>query len=204
MGPQGNRHRRDRDARPDGDARGVRAAAAAARRPRLRLAAHDDPDRRADRDAGGARCRRALGLVQHLFDPGPRRRRHRGRRHAGVRGQGRKPRRVLGLHPPHLRMGGRRHPEHDPRRWRRCHHAGASRHPGRRQPGGAEPSDQRGRGSAVRRHQEAAQGQARLVRRARRGHQGRYRGDHDRRAPSLPDGEGRHGCCFPPSTSTTA
>ena len=40
-----------------------------------RLAAHDDPDRRADRDAAGARRRRALGLVQHLLDPGPRRRR---------------------------------------------------------------------------------------------------------------------------------
>jgi adenosylhomocysteinase len=53
------------------------------------LAAHDDPDRRADRDAAGARRRRALGVVQHLFDAGPRRGRHRRARHAGVRVQGR-------------------------------------------------------------------------------------------------------------------
>ena len=39
------------------------------------IAAHDHPDRRADRDAAGARRRRALGLVQHLLDAGPRRRR---------------------------------------------------------------------------------------------------------------------------------
>ena len=42
-----------------------------------RLAAHDDPDRGADRDAAGARRAGALGLVQHLLDAGPRRRRHR-------------------------------------------------------------------------------------------------------------------------------
>ena len=40
-----------------------------------RLAAHDDPDRGAGRDAAGARRQGALGLVQHLLDPGPRRRR---------------------------------------------------------------------------------------------------------------------------------
>ncbi len=49
--------------------------AAAARRAHRRLAAHDHPDRGADRDAHGARRRRALGLLQHLFDAGPRRRR---------------------------------------------------------------------------------------------------------------------------------
>ena len=78
-------HRRDRDARPDGDPRGVREAAAAEGRAHHRLAAHDDPDRRADRDAAGARRRGALGLLQHLLDAGPRRRRDRRRRHAGVR-----------------------------------------------------------------------------------------------------------------------
>ena len=36
-----------------------------------------------------ARRRRALGLLQHLFDAGPRRGGGRRRRHAGVRGQGR-------------------------------------------------------------------------------------------------------------------
>ena len=50
-----------------------------------RLAAHDHPDRRADRDAAGPGRRGALGLVQHLLDAGPRRRRDRRRRHAGVR-----------------------------------------------------------------------------------------------------------------------
>ena len=61
MGPQGNRHRRDRDAGADGDARGISARAAAARRAHLRLAAHDDPDRRADRDAQGARAPTCAG-----------------------------------------------------------------------------------------------------------------------------------------------
>ena len=162
MGPQGNRHRRDRDARPDGDARGIRPRAAAARRAHLRLAAHDDPDRGADRDAQGARRRRALGVVQHLFDPGPRRRRRRRRRHAGVRDQGRDAQGLLGLSAPHLRMGRRRHAEHDPRRRRRRHAAGPSR-PARRA-GRDRPdrqADQRGRGSPVRGDQAAAQGQAR-------------------------------------------
>ena len=79
LGAQGNRDRRDRDARPHGDPRGVRARAAAARRAHRRLAAHDDPDRGADRDAAGARRRGALGLVQHLLDAGPRGRRDRRR-----------------------------------------------------------------------------------------------------------------------------
>ena len=48
-------------------------------------AAHDDPDRGADRDAAGARRRGALGVVQHLLDAGPRRRGDRRERHAGVR-----------------------------------------------------------------------------------------------------------------------
>ena len=49
----------------------------------------------------------ALGFVQHLLDPGPRRRRHRRRRHPGVRRQGRNAGRILGLHPPHLRVAER-------------------------------------------------------------------------------------------------
>ena len=61
LGPQGNRDRRDRDARPDGDPRGIRAHAAAARRAHRRLAAHDHPDRGADRDAAGAGRRRCAG-----------------------------------------------------------------------------------------------------------------------------------------------
>jgi adenosylhomocysteinase len=55
--------------------------AAAQGRAHHRLAAHDDPDRRADRDAGCPGRRRALGHLQHLLDAGSRRRRHRRRRH---------------------------------------------------------------------------------------------------------------------------
>ena len=72
-------------------ARRIRPDAAPEGRPHRRLAAHDDPDRGADRDAEGARRRCPLGLLQHLFDAGPRRRRHRRRRHAGLRHQGREP-----------------------------------------------------------------------------------------------------------------
>ena len=53
---------------------------AAGRRPRHRLAAHDRADRRADRDAHRARRAGALGQLQHLLHPGPRR--GRGRRRA--------------------------------------------------------------------------------------------------------------------------
>ena len=42
--------------------------------------------------------------------------------------KGETPRGLLGLHPPHLRVGGRRHAQHDPRRRRRRHAA----HPSRR------------------------------------------------------------------------
>ena len=146
-----------RDARPDGDARGIRPRAAAARRAHRRLAAHDDPDGGADRDAAGARRRGPLGLLQHLFDPGPRRRGDRRHRHAGLRRQGREPQRVLGLYPSHLRMGRRRLAQHDPRRRRRRHAAPPSRHAGGDQRVGRRPSDQRGRGGAVRRDQGAPQ-----------------------------------------------
>ena len=54
-------------------------------------------------------ARGALGLVQHLLDPGPRRRRDRRHRHAGVCRQGRNAGGILGVHPPHFRMAGRRH-----------------------------------------------------------------------------------------------
>ena len=57
--------------------------------------------------------------------------------------------------------------------------------------GRAQSSRQRGRGSAVRRHQEAAEGAARLVHQDLQGDQRRHRGDHHRRAPALPDGQGR-------------
>ena len=55
------------------------AQQAARRRAHRGLAAHDDPDRGADRDARRARRRRALGVLQHLLDAGPRGRRDRRR-----------------------------------------------------------------------------------------------------------------------------
>ena len=75
-----------------------------------------------------------LGLVQHLLHAGPRRRRDRRRRRPRLRLQGREPRGVLGVHPPHLRVAGRRLLEHDPRRRRRRHAAPAPGHPCRGDP----------------------------------------------------------------------
>ena len=57
------RARRARDARPDVDPRGVRRQPAAQGRAHHGLAAHDDPDRGADRDADRARRRGPLGLA---------------------------------------------------------------------------------------------------------------------------------------------
>ena len=133
---------------PDDVAPRVRRGAAAEGRPRLRLAAHDGADRGADRDAGRARRRSPLGVVQHLLHPGPCRRRDRRRpaRHprgaqgrAGVRLEGRDPRGVLVGRRADADLA-RRAGQHDPRRRRRRHHAGAARRPvreGRR--GAARP-----------------------------------------------------------------
>ena len=136
--PQGDDPRRARDARPDGDPQGVRPVQAARRRPHLRFVAHDDPDRRADRDPDRARRRGALGELQHLLDPGSRggggRRRAGGHRRgaerrAGVRLEGRDARGVLVVHraDDDVARGSRRQrlrrPEHDPRRRRRRHAA---------------------------------------------------------------------------------
>ena len=52
---------------PDGAAREYAASPAAAGRPDHRLAAHDDPDRGADRDAGRARGRRCAGRRCNIF-----------------------------------------------------------------------------------------------------------------------------------------
>jgi adenosylhomocysteinase len=52
---------------------------------------------RSDRDAGRAGRRCALGVVQHLLDPGPRRGRHRQGRRSGLRHQGPDAGRALGL-----------------------------------------------------------------------------------------------------------
>ena len=60
---------RARDAGADGGPGGVRRRAAAARGPDHRLAAHDDPDRRADRDPGRARRRGAVGSAATSSPP---------------------------------------------------------------------------------------------------------------------------------------
>ncbi len=74
------------------------AAAAAQGCSHHRLAAHDDPDRRADRDADLARRRGPLVLLQHLLDPGPRRGGDRRDRRPGLRLEGRDARGVLVVH----------------------------------------------------------------------------------------------------------
>ena len=193
MGPQGNRHCRDRDAGADGHTRGIWPGAAAARGAHLRLVAHDHPDRRADRDPRGAGRRRSLGLLQYLFDPGPRRSRGRRRRHAGIRRQGRDAEGVLGLSTPDLRVVGRRRAQHDPRRRRRRHAADSPRPACRAGRDLADqPSHQRGRGSPVRLHQGAARGRAGLVPQERRGDPRRHRGNHHRGPPALRDAEEGH------------
>ena len=199
---------------PDGDPAGVRAGAAAARRADHRLAAHDDPDRGAHRDAGRARRRGALGVLQHLLHPGPRRRRGRGRpdrhgrragRRAGLRLEGRDAAGVLVVHRAGAALAGRRRPQHDPRRrWRRD----AARAQGQGVRGRRRgPGHRRHRLRGVRRHPRRAapladRGRA-AVDHGRRRHQGRHRGDHDRRAPALRDGATRARCCSRRSTSTT-
>src|SRR3546814_8720231 len=49
---------------------------------------HDDPDRGADRDPGGAGRHHPLELVQHLLDPGPGGGGHRRGRHPRLRLEG--------------------------------------------------------------------------------------------------------------------
>ena len=96
-------------------------AQAAEGRPHRRLPAHDHPDRGADRDADGARRRRALVVLQHLLDPGPGGRSDRRRRHPGVRLEGRERGRVLVVHRADRQRPERLAPQHDPGRRRRPH-----------------------------------------------------------------------------------
>ena len=191
LGPQGTRHRRNRNARPHANARGIQGATAAERRARRRFAAHDHPDRRADRNADGAWRRRALGIVQHLLDAGSRRRRHRRGRHAGVRVQGRIARRILGILAPHLRMAERRIRQHDPRRRRRRHVAADPGLEGRKGPLGDRQADQRRRSRAVQVDRVAPRRRPDVVFHAPRAHPGRDGRNHDGRASPVSDGEGR-------------
>ena len=195
VGPQGDGARRGRDARPHGPARRVQRRPAPRGRPHHGLAAHDHPDGGAHRDPHRPRRRRALGQLQHLLHPGPRRRRRRRRPHrhhrrpagrAGLRLEGRDARGVLVVHRPGPAVARRRWPQHDPRRrWRR-HHARAQGHRVR---------EGRGRPCAHRRRLRRVEGRPRAAHRlggegahpldrGRRRDQGRHRGDH-------------HGCASP-------
>ena len=166
------------------------------------LAAHDDPDRRADRDARRARRRGALGVVQHLLDAGSRRRRDRRRprrhargaeRRARLRLEGRDARGVLVVHRARADLA-RRRPEHDPRRRRRRHDAraqGRRVRARRRRARSRRPPSPRSSGSSSPCCSDRRRGPDALDAR-RRGDQGRHRGDDDRRPSPLPDGRGRH------------
>ncbi len=126
---------------------------------------------------------------------GPRRRRAGGAGHAGVRLQGRVADRLLGLHPPHLRIRRqgrrRRRPEHDPRRRRRRHAADAPGQARREGCVAARSADQRGRDLPVRRHQGQAGRGRHLVQPQERADHRRDRRNHHRRAP--PEGDERQG-----------
>ena len=190
------------------------AEPAARRRPHRRLAAHDRADRRPDRDPRRARRRRALGLLQHLLHPGPRRRRgrrrhgrhrRRARRHAGLRLEGRDAAGVLVVHRADADLAGRHGPEHAPRRRRRRHAADPQGHRVREGRRGADR--RRGGLRGVRRHPRPA---ARLGRRrparSSRGWARASRASPRRRPPVCTGSTSSPrpaSCSSPRSTSTT-
>ena len=127
--------------------------------------------------------------------------RHRRPRRAGVRRQGREPGRVLGLLLARAAVVRRRHPQPDPRRRRRSHAARSPRREGRE--GRLVPRQGSGprRGARpLRAGQARDQGAPRLLRAGRQEHQGRLRGDDDRRSPPLSDGAEGTSSCSPAST----
>ena len=140
------------------------------------------------------RRRGALGVVQHLLHPGPRRRRHRRRRRPGVRLEGRDPRGVLVVHRGRPALAGRRRAQHDPRRRRRRHPAGPSgrRVRARRHGPRARPRGLRGVRPDPGHPQPHPSRGRQAVDPDRRGDQGRHRGDHHRRPPPLPAPRGGH------------
>ena len=173
-------------------------AQAARRRPHRRLAAHDHPDRRADRDPGRARRRGPLGLLQHLLHPGPRRRRGRRRpeRHR------RRPRRASRSSPGRAR------------RWRSTGgapsrsstgpaatfanmilddggdatllvHLGVEAEKPARRPTRPPPTSTRAAGSSSRSSTPRSPRSTDRWTADRQRDQGRHRGDHHRRAPAL-------------------
>ena len=145
-------------------------------------------DRGPDRDARRPRRRGPLGVLQHLFDPGSRRRRDRRGRDPGLRLEGRDARGVLVVHRAGAHVDRRRRPEHDPRRRRRCDVArpqGRGVRAGRR-----GPRSRLGRLGRIPDHPRdaaaLARGRPSALDSHRRGHHGRHRGDHHRGPPPLP------------------
>ena len=203
--PQGDRAGRARDARPHGPAGRVRRRPAARRRPHHRLAAHDGPDRGAHRDARRASAPTCAGRRCNIFSTqdhaaaavavGPRAR-STTPGHAGLRVEGRDARGVLVVHRAGPALARRRGgPEHDPRRRRRRH---AARAQGRRVRGGRGRARRRTTTTPTSGRSSSRSCSARSPRspscwtRVADGHQGRLRGDHDRRPPALPDDRGGH------------
>jgi len=191
LGTQGDRNRRARDARPDGRAPQVRPRKAAARRARDGFAAHDHPDRRADRDARGAGRRGALVFVQHLLDAGPRRRRHRRRGCAGLRMEGRDAARILVVHGDGALVPRRPGPAADRRRRRRRHAADPQGIQGRGRCRDARLRTRIVRGGGDPRYAAARAGRGRRQVAPHGGRvEGRERGDHHGGAPALPHARG--------------
>ena len=205
LGPQGDRHRRDRDARPDGDPRGVRPEAAAQGRAHRRLAAHDHPDAVLIETlkALGADVRWASCNIYSTQD------------HAAAA--------IAAAGTPVFAVKGESLEEY----WDYTHrifewgdggtpnmilddggdatllvHLGAR---AEKDPVAARQADQRGRGGPVRGDQEApARRSPAGTPSSAQGDPRRHRGDHHRRAPPLRDGRRRASCCSRRSTSTTA
>ena len=205
--PQGNPTRRAGDAGPHGAAQAARREEAACRLARDGQPPHDDSNRGADRDAGRARRRRALGVVQHLLDPGSRRRRgrrgprrdgrHAGKpaRHAGLRVEGRDARRILVVHERSARVARRNRPDADRGRWGRCDARGAQGRGVRegRQGSGVQAGERSRRvGRDPQLHQRVDRARQVALDAPRVVNPRRQRGDDDRGASPLSDDGSRH------------
>jgi hypothetical protein len=199
--PQGDHPRRARDAGPDVPAQGSTPPAAARRRPHHRLPAHDRADRRAHRDARRARRRGPLGSC-NIFST---------QDHAaaavavGPNGTPEDPQGVPVFawkgetleeywwcteQAPHLAELSHRRPQHDPRRRRRRHAAGAQGHRVREDagaapdPGTADSEEYAYILTLLQPHPRRGPAE---VDPDRRRDPRRHRGDHHRRAPPLRD-----------------
>ena len=183
------------------------------------LAAHDRADRGAHRDARRARRRRALGVVQHLLDAGPRRRGGR-RRPARTGGTSANPKgtpvfawkgetleEYWWCTDEALDVARRQRPDADRRRRRRRDAARAQGRSSTRRPArcrrSTPTSDPEEWGVILELLRGELKARPGLLDQDRQGHPRRQRGDDHRRAPPLPDDRSRARCSSRPSTSTT-